>query len=101
MTRQMINDSVNQTLSRTILTFLTTFVVTVVLYFFGGHSIHGFAYAMVVGLVAGTYSTVFIASPVLLWLVKPSEGPSQGTSLPAKLAAPERGTQPARASIEP
>ncbi|MGL4514330.1 MAG: protein translocase subunit SecD [Lacipirellulaceae bacterium] len=68
ITREMINKSVNQTLARTILTSLTVFMVVVVLYFFGGPGIHGFAFAMVVGVVAGTYSTVFIASPVLLWL---------------------------------
>jgi SecD/SecF fusion protein len=68
VTADMINTAVNQTLSRTILTSLTTLIVLVVLYFFGGEGIHGFAFAMVVGVLAGVYSTVFIASPLLLWL---------------------------------
>jgi SecD/SecF fusion protein len=65
----MINQSVNQTLSRTMLTALTTLIVVVVLYAFGGEGIHAFAFSLVVGVIAGTYSTVFIASPILLWLV--------------------------------
>ena len=66
----IINKAINQTLSRTILTSLTTLFVAIVLYFFGGGGIHTFAFAMCVGIVTGTYSTIFIASPVLLWLVK-------------------------------
>ncbi|WP_164103105.1 protein translocase subunit SecD [Candidatus Laterigemmans baculatus] len=69
LTSEMINSSINQTLSRTVLTSLTTLLVVVLLYFFGGEGIHAFAFSLVVGVVAGTYSTVFIASPVLLWLV--------------------------------
>jgi len=68
LTPQMVNASVNQCLSRTILTALTVFLVVVILYFFGGEGIHSFAYAFLVGVVAGTYSTVYIAAPVLLWL---------------------------------
>ena len=69
ITYDMINLSVNQTLARTLLTALTTFLVTVVLYIFGGEGIHGFAFSMIVGVVTGCYSTVYIANPVLLWLV--------------------------------
>ena len=68
LTGAMINDSINQTLSRTILTSLTTFIVVAILYWFGGQGIHGFAFALVVGVVVGTYSSIFIASPTLLWL---------------------------------
>jgi preprotein translocase SecF subunit len=68
LTPQMINDSLNQTLSRTILTSLTVLMTVVVLYFFGGDGIHGFAFCMLVGTVVGTYSTVYIASPLLLWM---------------------------------
>jgi SecD/SecF fusion protein len=67
--RQIVNDSVNQTLSRSILTFLTVFLTVVVLYYFGGPGIHGFAYAMLIGTVVGMYSTVFIAAPFLLWML--------------------------------
>jgi SecD/SecF fusion protein len=68
LTPQMVNASVNQCLSRTILTALTVFLVVVILYFFGGEGIHSFAFAFLVGVIAGTYSTVYIAAPVLLWL---------------------------------
>lgn len=68
LTPQMVNDSVNQTLSRTILTALTTFMTVVILYFFGGDGIHGFAFCMLIGVVVGTYSTIYIASPLLLWM---------------------------------
>ena len=73
-TRQSLNDvinaSVNQTLSRTILTSLTVFMVLVVLFFFGGAVIHDFTFALLVGTVAGVYSTVFIASPIVLLFEK-------------------------------
>ncbi|MBW3599206.1 MAG: protein translocase subunit SecF [Planctomycetes bacterium] len=70
LTQEMVNASVNQTLSRTILTSGTTLVVVGILYALGGQGIHGFAFAMLVGVVAGTYSTIYIASPVLLWLTE-------------------------------
>jgi len=69
VTRKMVNDSVNQTLSRTLLTSLTVFLVVVVLYFFGGEAVHGFAFALMVGVATGTYSSIYIAAPILLWLV--------------------------------
>ncbi len=68
LTVEMINTSINQTLSRTLLTSLTTLIVVAILYALGGQGIHGFAFALVVGVVAGTYSTIFIASPALLWM---------------------------------
>lgn len=61
----VINKSVNQTLSRTIITSLTVFVVSFTLFFFGGEVIHDFAFAMLIGLVVGTYSSVFVAAPVV------------------------------------
>ncbi len=74
----VINMSVNQTLSRTILTSLTVLLVLVVLFFFGGAVIHDFTFALLVGTVAGIYSTVFIASPIVLLFerIKPS-GPKR------------------------
>lgn len=66
--RQVINRSVNDTLSRTILTSGTVLLVVVALYFFGGAVIHDFAFAMLIGVIAGSYSTIYIASPILiLW----------------------------------
>ncbi|MFC2173305.1 protein translocase subunit SecF [Acidobacteriota bacterium] len=62
----IINRSINQTLSRTILTSSTTFVVILCLYFLGGSVIHGFAFALLVGVVVGTYSSIFVASPLLV-----------------------------------
>jgi SecD/SecF fusion protein len=66
LTPQMINDSVNQTLSRTLLASLTVFLVVFVLYFFGGEGVHLFAFVMVIGVIVGTYSSIYIASPLLL-----------------------------------
>ncbi len=71
LSEDMINRSVNQTLSRTLLTSGTVLIASVILYFVGGAGIHAFAYSMVVGVIAGTYSSVYIAAPVLLWLKKP------------------------------
>lgn len=63
----LVNTSVNQTMSRTLLTSLTTLMVVIPLFFFGGEVIHDFAFALLIGLVAGVYSTVFIASPILIY----------------------------------
>jgi len=68
LTPQMINDSVNQTLSRTILAAATVFLVSAVLYWFGGEGVHLFAFVMVMGVLVGTYSSIFVASPLLLFL---------------------------------
>ncbi|MFK7769317.1 MAG: protein translocase subunit SecD [Mariniblastus sp.] len=69
ITGDMINTSISQTLSRTILTSITTFIVVFILYCFGGEAIHGFAFALVIGVLVGTYSSIFVASPALLWLM--------------------------------
>ena len=66
LTAQMINDSINQTLSRTILASVTTWLVVFVLYVAGGEGVHLFAFVMVVGVIVGTYSSIYIASPLLL-----------------------------------
>jgi preprotein translocase subunit SecF len=62
----LINVSVNQTLSRTILTNLTVFAVVIVLFVWGGDVINDFAFAMLIGSISGTYSTIYIASPIIL-----------------------------------
>lgn len=81
LTIDIINKSINQCLSRTILTSLTTLFSALVLYMFGGPGIHTFSFAMIVGIVAGTYSSIFICSPFLYWLMsrKASKTPSQRT----------------------
>jgi SecD/SecF fusion protein len=66
LTPQIINASINQTMSRTILTSLTAWLVVVVLYFLGGPTIHGFAFAMTIGVITGTYSSIYVAAPLLL-----------------------------------
>ena len=66
LTVQMINDSVNQTLSRTVLASLTVFLVVGVLYLAGGEGVHLFSFVMVIGVLVGTYSSIYIASPLLL-----------------------------------
>jgi preprotein translocase subunit SecF len=68
----VINDSINQTLSRTILTSLTTMLVLISLFFLGGGVIHDFAFAMIVGVTVGTYSSIFIASPIVI-LMQPKK----------------------------
>ena len=64
----VVNLSVNHTLSRTVITAGTTFLSVVALYVFGGEALRGFAFTMMVGIVAGTYSTVFIASALAIAL---------------------------------
>jgi preprotein translocase subunit SecF len=64
----IINESVTRTLSRTVLTSLTTFFVVLTLYLFGGEIINGFSFTLLVGVIVGTYSSIFVASPILLWL---------------------------------
>lgn len=64
---EIINRSVNETLSRTILTALTTLIVVACLYFLGGEIIHDFARALMLGVIIGTYSSIYVASPVLLF----------------------------------
>ena len=63
---EVINRAINQTLSRTVLTSSTVFFVVACLYFFGGSVIHGFAFALLIGIITGTYSSIFIASPILI-----------------------------------
>ncbi|MDA1179933.1 MAG: protein translocase subunit SecD, partial [Planctomycetota bacterium] len=70
LTEPMLNGSINETLSRTAVTSFTTLLSVVFLYFLGGEGVHGFAFALLVGIVVGTYSSIFIASPLLLWLSK-------------------------------
>jgi SecD/SecF fusion protein len=62
---RVINDSINQVVSRTIITGLTTGIVLIALFLLGGAVIHDFAFALLAGIVVGTYSSIFIASPLL------------------------------------
>lgn len=66
---QNVNDSINQTLSRTIMTVMTVLIVSLVLFLFGGTAIRGFSFALIIGLLVGTYSSIFVASPVMVDLM--------------------------------
>lgn len=68
ITYPMVNLSLNQTLSRTLLTSTTTLLVLAILYVMGGEGVHGFSYCMFLGIIVGTYSSIFVASPALVWL---------------------------------
>ena len=68
ITAEMLDRSVNSTLSRTLLTSVTTLIVVGLLYAVGGSGIHSFAFALVIGVIVGTYSSIFVASPTLLLL---------------------------------
>ena len=65
---KIINQSINESLSRTIVTSLTTFFVVLILWLFGGEVIHNFALAMIIGVIVGTYSSIYIASPIVIYL---------------------------------
>jgi preprotein translocase subunit SecF len=90
---KIVNASVNQTLGRTIITATTTFLAVLALYVFGGEVLRGFAFAMLVGVVTGTYSTVFIASTIAIILsrretnLRAAGAPAKATVEPAPAAA--------------
>ena len=71
---QIMNESVNQTLSRTILTSTSTLIPICCLFFFGGAVLRDFALAIIIGVIVGTYSSVFIASPIVLWWTRARGG---------------------------
>ena len=71
---EIIDASLNQTLSRTLMTSFTTLLVLAALFVFGGELIHGFATALIVGVIVGTYSSIFVASPALLEVERRSGG---------------------------
>ncbi len=65
---ELFNLSINQTLTRTVMTSVTTLIALIALYVFGGEVIRGFIYALIFGVLIGTYSSIFVASPILLYL---------------------------------
>ena len=67
---ETINLSITETLSRTLITSGTTLLVVLALFLLGGEIIHDFSFALLVGILIGTYSSIYIASPVSLWLTK-------------------------------
>jgi len=88
ISKELANRCINETLSRTILTSLTVFIVVLILYIAGGQAIHGFAFALVVGVVAGSYSTIYIATPIVLWMNRHA-----GEAKPAAVAMASKASQ--------
>ena len=78
---QIINTALNETLSRTIITSGTVFISTIILYLFGGGAINDFAFTFLAGIITGTYSSIYIASALVLWWHK-GERPSIGSASP-------------------
>ena len=91
----VINVSVNQTLGRTVITSGTALLTALALFFFGGDVLHGFAFTMVVGIITGTYSSVFIAAAIVsFWR---GQAPTRAAAhAPASVAAPASQQQPTR-----
>ena len=86
---EILNRSINNTLSRTIITSLFTAITMGALFFFGGPAVHGFAVTMLIGIVVGTLSSIFVASPILLWL-----GVSKKDLMPVTRDNPELARRP-------
>jgi SecD/SecF fusion protein len=93
---QIMNESINQTLSRTILTSGVTLIPICCLFFFGGAVLHDFALAIIIGVVVGTYSSIFIASPIVLWWTKARGG--SASSLRREITQRTTPTSPSTAS---
>jgi len=83
--QQIVNTSINQTMSRTLMTSLTTLIVVVALYIFGGEAIHSFSLALILGVVVGTYSSIYVASTAAIAM-----GISKSDLLPARKEGTER-----------
>ena len=86
---EILNRSINNTLSRTIITSLFTSITMAALFFFGGTAVHGFAVTMLIGILVGTLSSIFVASPILLWL-----GVSKKDLMPVTRENPELARRP-------
>ena len=92
---QVVNTAVNQTLGRTVITAGTTFLSVLALFLFGGEALRGFSFTMLVGVVSGTYSTVFIASAIAILL---SKKPQAAVASTAEQPARSRKQKGAKAS---
>jgi preprotein translocase SecF subunit len=94
---ELLNLSINETLSRTVLTSVTTALAVLALYIFGTQVIHGFSFAMLFGIVIGTYSSIFVAAPFLLLFGVKREWAGPAAKEPAKADAP--GKTPRRENV--
>lgn len=93
---QIVNTSVNQTLGRTVITSSATLLAVLALYVLGGEVLRGFAFTMIIGVITGTYSTVFIAAAIAIILTRRSSGPTQ-----ASAGQPKTPVGPAKAPLPP
>ena len=93
----VVNTSINQTISRTLLTSGTTLIAVVMLYVLGGPGVHGFAFAMIIGVLVGTYSSIAIASPVLMIGYKGGGGAAKTTSAVSEKTSAKPAKEPAPA----
>ncbi len=94
---EVVNLSVNQTLSRTIITAGATFLSVLALFVFGGEALRGFAFTMLVGIVSGTYSTIFIASAIAIILSRGRRRTAAIGAEPPSTTAQDKGRKPRRA----
>ena len=83
----VINDALNSTLSRTVITSLTTLSVLLILFIFGGESLKGFSFAMLIGVIFGTYSSIFVATPIVVDLIRKDTIKDQENLNPGKIAS--------------
>ena len=93
----VINMSINQTLGRTVLTAGTTLLSAIALYVFGGEVLRGFSFTMIVGIVTGTYSSVFVAAAIVTFWGRKQIRPAAATPAPTEATAQKQGRKPRRA----
>jgi len=99
---KIANDAVNQTLSRTVITAGLVFLSVLALVLFGGEVLRGFSLALFVGVIVGTYSTIAIAAPIMVWWQQRVEaGNAAGRTLPAKATPTSRRVTTTRSSVAP
>jgi SecD/SecF fusion protein len=89
LTPQLINNSINETLSRTLLTSGTTLIVVIVMYIFGGKGLRGFNFAMLFGIIEGTYSSIAISAPILLFRIKAADAKAKARAREAAPVQPQ------------
>ncbi len=96
----IVNLSINQTLSRTVLTSGLTFLTALSLFLFGGQVLNGFSFALVIGIIIGTYSSIFIASPILVFWQDVADRRKRGARPPAVPSRPQNVAKPVK-SVKP
>jgi preprotein translocase SecF subunit len=89
--KEIINQALNQTLSRTVITSGTVFLATMSLYIFGGGVINDFAFTFLIGIITGTYSSIYIASAIVLWWHKGAPPNIGGSQVTIENAPPAKG----------